>query len=69
METGVPDKGWEEIKEKLKETHLELTDADLDQRMIDIDEFLEKLASKLNKSKQQVKELIESISANSRIAG
>jgi signal transduction protein with GAF and PtsI domain len=69
MEAKVPDKGWEEIKEKLKETHLDLTDEDLDQKSTDIDDFLERLARKLNKSKQQVKELIESISANSGIAG
>ena len=65
----LPDKSWEEIKEKIKETHLELTDDDLDQTSGDLDEFLEKLAVKLNKSKEQVIELIQSIAANSGIAG
>lgn len=70
MDSGIlPDKSWEDIKEKIKETHLELTDDDLDKKSGDIDVFLEKLAAKLNKSKEQVKELIESIAANSSIAG
>ncbi len=70
MDTSLlPDKGWDDIKEKIKETHLELTDDDLNQTSGDLDEFLEKLAVKLNKSKEQVIELIQSIAANSGIAG
>ena len=70
MDTEViQDKSWEDIKEKIKETHLELTDEDLDKTSGDINEFLEKLAVKLHKSKEQVLELIQSIAANSGIAG
>ena len=60
---------WEEIKEKIKETHVELTDADLEIQEGRVDEFLERLATKLNKTKKEVSELIEAIASNSNIAG
>ena len=60
---------WEEIKEKLKETHVEITDMDLVLKPGREDDFLERLARKLNKSKSEVKELIESIAYNKNIAG
>ena len=62
-------KSWDDIKEKIKETHLEITDADLEYKSGMENEFLERLALKLNKRKEDVKELIEAIAANSRIAG
>ncbi len=60
---------WDEIKEKIKETHVELTDADLEIRDGRVNEFFERLSLKLNKSKEEVIELIEAIAANSTIAG
>jgi uncharacterized protein YjbJ (UPF0337 family) len=60
---------WEEIKEKIKETHVELTDADLEIQEGRVDEFLERLARKLNKTKKEVSELIEAIASNTSIAG
>lgn len=70
MENRVnPREYWDEIKEKLKETHLELTNDDLDIKEGRVNEFLERLATKLNKSKKEVNALIESIAASSGIAG
>jgi uncharacterized protein YjbJ (UPF0337 family) len=60
---------WEEIKEKIKETHIELTDEDLDIKEGGINAFLARLSVKLNKSKEEVSALIESIAASSNIAG
>jgi hypothetical protein len=60
---------WEEIKEKIKETHIELTDDDLDIQEGRVNEFLERLSLKLNKTKKGVNALIESIAASSNIAG
>jgi uncharacterized protein YjbJ (UPF0337 family) len=60
---------WEEIKEKIKETHVELTDADLEIKEGRVNEFLERIALKLNKTKKEVSELIEAIASNSNIAG
>jgi uncharacterized protein YjbJ (UPF0337 family) len=64
-----PREYWEEIKEKLKETHIELTDADLEIHEGRVNQFLERLARKLSKTKKQVNALIESIAASSGIAG
>jgi uncharacterized protein YjbJ (UPF0337 family) len=60
---------WEEIKEKIKETHIELTDEDLDIKEGGVDAFLARLAVKLKKTKEEVSALIESIAASSNIAG
>jgi len=60
---------WEEIKEKIKETHIDLTDDDLDIQEGRVNEFLERLSLKLNKTKKGVNALIESIAASSNIAG
>ena len=60
---------WEELKEKLKETHIELTDSDLEMSTGNEEEFLNRIAQKLNKTPGEVKDLVESISANSSIAG
>jgi uncharacterized protein YjbJ (UPF0337 family) len=60
---------WEEIKEKIKETHIDLTDADLEIKEGRVNEFLGRLALKLNKTKKEVNELIEAIASNSNIAG
>jgi len=60
---------WQEVKEKIKETHLELTDEDLDIKEGGVTAFLERLALKLHKTKKEVEALIESIAASSHIAG
>jgi hypothetical protein len=56
---------WEEVKELLKENDISLTDKDLEYKPGDEDELLERLAKKMKKDKQAVREYIESISANS----
>ena len=60
---------WHEVRERLKENDISLTDDDLDYRPGDEDELLEKLAGKMNKSKIWVKEYIESISHNDDKSG
>ena len=60
---------WEELKEKLKETNVDLTDSDLDLMEGNEQEFLTRISRKLNKTPEEVKALIESISATDNIAG
>jgi hypothetical protein len=60
---------WEELKEKLKETNIELTDSDLEPGGGNEADLLARIAHKLNKTPAEVKDLIESISANNGIAG
>ena len=57
-------KPWDEVKEDLKETNIELTDEDLDYQPGREDELLDRLEKKLKMSRERVKELIESISYN-----
>jgi uncharacterized protein YjbJ (UPF0337 family) len=57
-------KPWDEVKEDLKETNIELTDEDLDYEPGKEDQLLNRLEKKLKLSKERVKELIESISYN-----
>ena len=64
-----PESSWEEVKEKIKEVHLDITDADLDFKPGKEDELLERLALKFHKNKQEIKDWIESISSNKSIAG
>ena len=61
-------KPWDEVKEDLKETNIELTDEDLDYQPGREDELLDRLEKKLKLSRERVKELIESISYNERKA-
>ena len=60
---------WPEVKERLKENDINLSDEDLEYRPGRDEELLERLASKMNKSKEEIKEYIESISANKDKAG
>ena len=60
---------WSEVKEKMKEINLSLTDEDLAYEPGNEDALLEKLQKKINKSKEEIKDLVESISANSGKAG
>lgn len=60
---------WEIVKERLKESNTKLTDEDLDYEPGKEDELLQHLQQKLNKSKEDVKNLVESISSNTESAG
>lgn len=57
-------KPWERVKETLKEINLDLTDDDLVYEAGKEDELLSRLEKKMNKSKDEIKGLIESVSAN-----
>ena len=59
---------WAEVKELIKETNIELTDADLEYVPGKEDELLERLAKKMNRDKSAVRDYIESISSNRGIA-
>ena len=60
---------WEEVKEKLKETNINLTDEDLIYQPGQEDALLERLQQKINKPKEEIRGLIESISGNKGKAG
>ncbi len=60
---------WEQVKERLKENNIELTDEDLSYQPGREEELLDRLAKKLKKDRQAVKEYVESISANKDKAG
>lgn len=60
---------WEDVKEKIKELNIEITDEDLDFKPDKEDELYENLALKLHKTKQEIKAWIESVSATKVIAG
>ena len=57
---------WDEVKEKIKEINLDITDSDLD---INEDEAVERLSKKLHKTAAEIKAWIESVSENKTIAG
>jgi uncharacterized protein YjbJ (UPF0337 family) len=60
---------WDEVKEKLKENDVRLTDEDLEYEPGKEDELMERLQEKLHKPKQEIRMLIESISSNKPMAG
>ena len=60
---------WEQVKERLKENDIHLTDEDLVYEPGQEDELLKRLAARLGKSKEEIKNYIESISANADAAG
>jgi hypothetical protein len=60
---------WHQVKERLKENDLRLTDQDLEYEPGKASELLERLARKTNKSKEDLKDYIESISANEDKSG
>jgi len=60
---------WSQVKERLKENDISLTDEDLEYTPGEEDQLLERLSAKMNKSKKDVKEYVESISANEDMAG
>lgn len=59
---------WEEVKEKIKERNIGLTDEDLAYEPGQEDALLERLAKKMSRSKEDVKRFIESISYNTDMA-
>ena len=56
---------WEEVKEKIKEINTELTNADLiDYEAGEEKKMLQHLAKKMNRSEDEIKAWIESVSSN-----
>lgn len=55
---------WAEVKERIKEHNIELTDEDLVYEPGKEDELLERLQRKMNINKDKIRMLIESISFN-----
>lgn len=60
---------WDEVKEKLKETNINLTDEDLVYQPGNENELLDRLQKKLNKPRDEIRMLIESLSVNNGKAG
>lgn len=59
---------WDEVKEKMKEVNTSLSDEDLLYEKGKEKELLDRLAKKLNKTPEEVKGLIESVSYTKGIA-
>jgi len=55
---------WEEVKERMKDNDVHLTDDDLEYIPGREDELLQRLEKKMNRSREQVIAYIESISSN-----
>jgi hypothetical protein len=55
---------WEKVKEMLKEVNYDLTDEDLDYKPGQEQSFLEKLGKKMNRTPDEVRVWIESVSHN-----
>jgi hypothetical protein len=53
---------WPEVKEKIKESNIELTDQDLE--FNDDQELLKHLSKKMNRTPEEVQKWIESVAAN-----
>lgn len=62
------ERSWDHVKELLKENDYRLTDEDLLYIPGKEDELLERLAVKMGRTTDEVRILIESISANDRLA-
>ena len=60
---------WPEVKERLKENDLSLTDEDLEYEPGNEQELLERLSHKSDKSPEEIRKYIESISSNEDKAG
>ncbi len=60
---------WHEVKEKLKENDVTLTDEDLEYEPGKEEELFTRLSAKLEKNEEEVRRYIESISANDAKAG
>ena len=60
---------WEEVKERLKENDVTLSDEDLQYEPGGEQELIKRLSAKMKKSPEDVKSYIESLSANKPKAG
>ena len=60
---------WEKVKERMKESNIKLTDADLEYEPGKEDELLSRLEKIMNKSQPEIIAYIESISSNKDSAG
>jgi len=60
---------WEDVKEKMKENDHRLTDDDLEYKPGQEEELIKKLEKVMGKSREQIVAYIESISANTGLAG
>jgi hypothetical protein len=60
---------WDEVKEKLKENDPGIADEDLEYAPGKEKELFERLQKKMNRTPEQIKEYIESVSANTTKAG
>jgi hypothetical protein len=60
---------WPVVKERMKESNIDLTDADLEYTPGKEDELLKRLEKILNKSRPEIIAYIESISSNRDLAG
>jgi uncharacterized protein YjbJ (UPF0337 family) len=61
MSTVLDIKNWDETKEKLKEANTNLTEEDLQYQEGNEDALLERLATKMNRTKEEIKGWIESV--------
>ena len=60
---------WEVVKERMKESNIDLTDADLEYQPGKEDELLSRLEKVMNKRRPDIIAYIESISSNKDLAG
>ena len=60
---------WETVKERMKESNINLTDADLEHEPGKEDELLSRLERIMKKSRPEIIAYIESISSNKDLAG
>ena len=60
---------WEEVKERMKDNDIWLTDEDLEYSPGKEEELLQRLEKKMDRSREQVIAYIESISSNKDLAG
>lgn len=60
---------WPEVKELLMENDINLTDEDLEYEPGQEDELFKRLQKKMNKSPEEIRAYIESISSNTGRAG
>ena len=60
---------WSVVKERMKESNIDLTDADLEYTPGEENELLKRLEKILNKSHPEIIAYIESISSNRDLAG
>jgi hypothetical protein len=60
---------WDEVKERLKENDVTLSDEDLEYQPGQEEELINRLSAKMKKSPDDVKKYIESVSVNKPKAG